>query len=150
MKYWNIYVIFVGLASTSVPLQCVICVSGTSKLCVSGTTLNIPLSQPVHFILAQRDFVCSVSTEGRSSREAALSLVNDKGVNNIKYKSNSLFSDFLLCFYTCMQLYLHIIQHPGPTPTFTVTLKWEYKSFSFIEIKRSKWIQLICSGDCWS
>ena len=64
-----------GLVSTSVPLKCVICVSGTSKLCVSGTTLNIPLSQPVHFILAQRDFVCSVSTEGRSSREAALSLV---------------------------------------------------------------------------
>ena len=39
----HIYVIFAGLVSTSVPLQCVICVSGTSKLCVSGTTLNIPL-----------------------------------------------------------------------------------------------------------
>ena len=58
-----IYVIFAGLVSASVPLQCVICVSGTSKLCVSGT----------------RDFVCSVSTEGRSSREAALSLVEHIG-----------------------------------------------------------------------
>ena len=58
-KEFLIYVIFAGLVSASVPLQCVICVSGTSKLCVSGT----------------RDFVCSVSTEGRSSREAALSLV---------------------------------------------------------------------------
>ena len=41
-----IYVIFVGLVSTSVPLQCVISVSGTfgtSEFCVSGTTLNIPL-----------------------------------------------------------------------------------------------------------
>ena len=51
-------------------------------------------------------------------------IMNDKGVNKIKYKSNSLFSDFLLCVCTCMQLYLHIIQHPGPTPTFTVTVKF--------------------------
>ena len=33
------------------------------------------LEYPSILFLAQRDFVCSVSTEGRSSREAALSLV---------------------------------------------------------------------------
>ena len=47
-----IYVIFAALVSTSVPLQCVICVSGTSKLCVCGQPWN-----SFHFWLKEILFV---------------------------------------------------------------------------------------------
>ena len=51
-------VIFVGLVSTSVPLQGVICVSGTSIICVSGS-IQVYIYKCILF-LALRDFVFRV------------------------------------------------------------------------------------------